>query len=130
MTEAKWFESAEPQSMLECLKVKASDRKLRLFAVACGRRVWHLLTDMGKENLLCAERFADGNATPVELKSADDGSFWHGQGLHYNLESEDIQTAFFASFLCVRGDFAGAAAEVSRALGKSDGIAQTQFVRD
>lgn len=58
MTEQEWLASADPAAMLAeatrwiseppqgpPIKMRLSDRKLRLFACACCRQVWHLLTD-------------------------------------------------------------------------------------
>src|SRR5262249_47648653 len=72
MTEAEWLDCTDPQNMLEFLRGKVSERKLRLFACACGRQgpVWRLLT--GKENrrtVEASERFADGLITGVQLAS-------------------------------------------------------------
>jgi hypothetical protein len=48
MTEAEWLAGTEPEKMLAFLRViraQASERKLRLFACACCRRIWRLLSD-------------------------------------------------------------------------------------
>jgi hypothetical protein len=46
-------------------------RKLRLFAVACCRRLWHLLADATSQRLVeVAELYAGGQSSSVELKRA------------------------------------------------------------
>src|SRR4051794_34024961 len=60
MTETEWLTSTNLMPMLDYLTGKASDRKLRLFGVACCRQVWHLLED-GRSRLAveAAEALAD-----------------------------------------------------------------------
>jgi len=70
MTEQEWQSCTDPQLMLEFLKSKASHRKLRLFAVACCRRVWDCLDDLGHGAVEMAELFADGLAGTEEMRSA------------------------------------------------------------
>jgi hypothetical protein len=62
MTEAAWLASTDPRAMLEFLSGKTTDRKLRLFAVACCRRVEHLLPEDsgGRAAIAYAENDADG----------------------------------------------------------------------
>ena len=71
MTEAEWMECADPAQMLEFLRGETSDRKLRLFAVACCRAILDLLPHQGSRQAIeVAERFADGLATEQEMRTA------------------------------------------------------------
>jgi len=71
MTEKEWPACTDPYSMLEFLRGKASDRKLRLFACACCRRVWHFLSDERSRRAVdISEKYADGLATETERETA------------------------------------------------------------
>src|SRR5262245_28193442 len=57
--------------MLQFLRQKGSNRKLRLLAVNACRRIWGLLTDERSRNaVLVAEWFADGLADEADLHAA------------------------------------------------------------
>jgi len=45
MTETEWPACTDPTPMLDFLRGKASERKLRLYGAACCRAVWDILTD-------------------------------------------------------------------------------------
>lgn len=76
MTETEWLTSAKPEEMFLSLLRKAGHRKRRLFAVACCRRVWHLMPDdRSRSYLLLAEQFADGLAGRTVLNSARDAVY-------------------------------------------------------
>lgn len=70
MNEQQWLTSDDPATMMAALTL-VSDRKLRLFACACCRQVWHLLTDpRSRRAVEVAERYADGFAEGSELYEA------------------------------------------------------------
>src|SRR5262245_36112212 len=72
MTEAEWLTSADPEKMLAFLSGKVNDRKLRLFACACCRRLWPFLTDpRSRRALAVAEAYADGEAGDEALRIAE-----------------------------------------------------------
>jgi hypothetical protein len=68
MTEAEWLTCIKPQNMLDFLRGKRWNRNLRLFAVACCRRITHLSQDRRvREAIAVAECFADGLASREEM---------------------------------------------------------------
>lgn len=87
MTEADWLACDDPQRMLAHLDGRTtvrgflgvnvsrpppSDRKLRLFACACCRQVWHLLTDgAARKAILEAARKAEGQIDRLEVPWLD-----------------------------------------------------------
>jgi hypothetical protein len=76
MTEAEWLACTDPEQMLRFLRGTANEHKLRLFAVACCRRVWHLLNEeQGRRAVEVGEQCADGLLTVEEAYSI-------GQKLH------------------------------------------------
>jgi hypothetical protein len=69
MTEEEWLASNAPDFLLTYLTAAASDRKLRLFACACCRRVWDLLPEGASRRAVeASERFADGEIDANELQ--------------------------------------------------------------
>lgn len=71
------LESNGISDALWCLRaVKGRDRDMRLYAVWCGRRVQHRMTDPRSiATLDVAERYANGQATKEELAAAEDAAW-------------------------------------------------------
>src|SRR4051794_11200784 len=72
MTEAEWLTCADPADLLEWLGERATNRKARLFAVACFRHDWTSWTDPRERRaVLTVERIADGFATEADRMAAE-----------------------------------------------------------
>ncbi len=74
MDEREWLTSADPQRMLTFLRDsrRITDRKARLFAVACCRRNWTLFPNEDcRKRVQLAERYADGLAGVEELDATE-----------------------------------------------------------
>ena len=77
MNETEWLDCNDPIPMLEFLRdhQRASSRKLRLFSVACCRRIWPFLTEERNRKFVeMAECFADGAATTEDMIRATNES--------------------------------------------------------
>jgi hypothetical protein len=71
VTEKEWLAATDPAPMLAFLRGRVSERKFRLFSVACCRRLGPLLKDTRVTTALdMAEQHADGTATQAELDAA------------------------------------------------------------
>jgi hypothetical protein len=70
--ETQWVTSTDPEAMLEFLRMAGdpNERRCRLFACACVRRIWPLVSPVSQGAIAVAERFADGRATLAELLAA------------------------------------------------------------
>jgi hypothetical protein len=96
MFEARWVNCEDPEEMLRYLLGKTGDRKFRLFACACVRRVWRLLRDERSRSAVhMAERYADRPGGLTQLLSARrearlaeqyfHGLARHGEGADYEM---------------------------------------------
>jgi hypothetical protein len=88
MNEREWLVCPDPQPMLKSLQGDSKERKLRLFACACARRVRGKERTVSDEEILLGERFADGGASRKELRGAK--SQIGGMGAYSAATANDI----------------------------------------
>jgi hypothetical protein len=69
VSEQVWLAETSPSDKLAVVR-QQGERKLRLLACACCRRIWDLIPPACRAGVPTAERFADGLATPEELADA------------------------------------------------------------
>lgn len=104
MTEAEWLTCDDPLPMLGFLTGKVSERKLRLFAVACCRLMAHRIPPDLREAIDTGEKLADGllgQFVPIPLInkfSAVGVDFYERTGKNWREETppEDVAAHFAA----------------------------------
>jgi hypothetical protein len=102
LDESKWFTCDDPTPMMVFLRDKATERKLRLFAVACCRRIWNLIPDKpGHEAVKQAERFADGMISRQRLAKARRACFPRAYLNRPLIERDNAWIAMLAVLCCV-----------------------------
>jgi hypothetical protein len=98
MTEAEWLGSGDLPVLMAV--VDPSGRKLRLFAVACARHVWHLLDDeLSRTAIELSEHSADHFVAYHDLDQAS-GEAERVFEDHLDLEEDDprLSAAHMASY--------------------------------
>lgn len=70
MKEAEWQTCADPGPMIRTLSTVRHQRELRLFVLACVRRVWHLLPSESRAVVELAQRMAGDRSSIDELRVA------------------------------------------------------------
>ena len=106
MTEADWLACTDPWKLCSEMGWKGSHRKFRLFGVACCRSLWHLAGDDVTRNAIeVAERYADGEATSSEARSA--GHFMEEEvpiDFMDHLSEDQVNLKFAAGRVCLPYD--------------------------
>jgi hypothetical protein len=128
VTEAEWLACEDPQVMLPSLPEGSTERKLRLFAVACCRNVWAFLTDESSRDAVeFAERQADEVVSEEDRKRVRDAAYhahWLARTYPGDSGTRNVRTcATGAALLAIAQTHraAMAAAESARALAHESG---------
>src|SRR3954463_10356784 len=79
MTEAEWLACDDFWALLEYVDERLlSERKSRLLAVACCRRIWHIIpVEEARACVETAEQFADGIASRGDLDAQIESAMRH-----------------------------------------------------
>jgi hypothetical protein len=146
MTENEWLACTDPQKMLDFLRGRVSDRKLRLFAVACWWRAFNWLVsgdclaakEKGRLFQDVAERavqFADGQAGAEDLRAASEAA---DEVLDPDYKEElaavmmavpDARDAADKTAMLCRDFFAKLASDQAWANGANDGTQRVEWYR-
>jgi hypothetical protein len=75
--EREWLTCTDPQAMLALLRDRGllTERKARLFAVACCRQIWRLICHRSSQHAVeLSEQYAEGRTTASKLRKAGWGA--------------------------------------------------------
>jgi hypothetical protein len=96
--EAKWLmKSRDPRLLYAHARrvampvYKAGRRRLRLYACACCRRVWHLLAEEGRTAVEVGERFVEDRATLAELRQASAAARQAAHALYRGVPAKGLE---------------------------------------
>jgi hypothetical protein len=132
MTEGEWLACTDPKKMLRVLrgKHKASDRKLRLVACGCCRRIWEDLTLKPLRLAIeAAEQYADLSATDQELEAVHQKSVSAlARSLHRNVGKGRADTTY-ATKMRRMGIAANAAYPAPFQIKLLHGLGEDEFLR-
>jgi len=132
MTEGEWLACTDPKNMLRVLrgKNKASDRKLRLVACGCCRRIWEDLTLKPlRPAIEAAEQYADLAVTDQELEGVHHKSVSAlARSLHRNVGKGRTDTAY-ATKMRRMGIAANAAYPAPFQIKLLHGLGEDEFLR-
>jgi hypothetical protein len=125
VTEGEWLNSADLTPMLRFVDGLADERKLRLLACGCCRRVWGLFTDeRSRRAVEVAERYADGEAGPRELALARNQALMAAGGAGRQLSWAAYWTANTKASGPIRNVCAACAAAPARAAAVAAGAVE------
>lgn len=73
MNAKEWLAAKSPYPMFDYLGRTVSPRKLRLFGIACCRRIWSIMTyDKCRDAVMLAERYVEGKVSRKEITRMSD----------------------------------------------------------
>ncbi len=91
MTERQWLTVVDPEAMLTWASERVSDRKLRLYAIACCRRLAHHFD--ARYSAALAEAAALADETPPKPRRAGRTARTHDRDLLHALAEHDAHTS-------------------------------------